>query len=391
MKSLLIASTYFPPQTGGISRMMEEICVALGPERVTCLTGVPAGDTDHERLQPAQVFRRPSAFANNRVMQALPLACSIGAIALRDRPRIVQLSTCDDGYVGLWLQRWLKLPFVVYAHGNEILSAIESDWEKPRLALRSAACVLANSRFTAGLLRGAGVRPEAIKIIPLGCDVEKFRPRDPDPDLRKKLLGPRAGGRVILTVGNLVERKGHDMVIRALPEICRTASEVTYLIVGDGTYRKRLEEIALEAGVRDRVVFAGKVPDEELAKCYSLCDVFAMPSRARLDARDIEGFGLVFLEANACGKAVVAGRSGGIEDAVVDGRTGLLVDPSDPRDIARAVLRLLSDDRLRGALGTQGHDRVQREYTWKIFGERVQGILVEAAEAPRLGSARLHP
>jgi phosphatidylinositol alpha-1,6-mannosyltransferase len=382
VKSLLISSTYFPPQTGGISRMMEEICVALGPRRVSCFTGVPETEGNSSRLASIRVYRRPSAFAGNEFMRSLTLACSFSEIAVRDRPRVVQLATCDEGYLGLQLHRWFKLPFVVYAHGNEILAAIDSDWDKPRLALKKAACVLANSRFTAGLLQTAGVAPESIAIIPLGCDTEKFRPRTPNLQLRKKLLGDRARGPVILTVGNLVERKGHDMVIKSLPAICQRVPDATYLIVGTGPFRERLDELAAELGVRDRIVFAGRVPDDQLPDVYAMCDVFAMPSRARFASHDVEGFGLVFLEAGACAKAVVAGRSGGIEDAVVDGLTGLIVDPSDARDIGQALIRLLTDSELRGRLGQQGRARVEKERTWSIVGARVQAILERIGGGP---------
>jgi len=308
-------------------------------------------------------------------MRALTLACSLSEIAVRDRPRVVQLSTCDEGYLALQLQRWFRLPFVIYAHGNEILAAIDSDWDKPRLALKKAACVLANSSFTAGLLQMAGVAAEAIAIIPLGCDISKFRPRRPNLQLRQKVLGDRARGPVILTVGNLVERKGHDMVIRSLPVVCQRVPDVTYLIVGTGPFKERLSELATELGLRDRIIFAGKVSDDELPDVYAMCDVFAMPSRARLASHDVEGFGLVFLEAGACAKPVVAGRSGGIEDAVVDGVTGLIVDPSDARDIGQALIRLLTDSELRGRLGQQSRDRVEKEHTWSMLGARVQSIL----------------
>jgi len=375
VKSLLISSTYFPPQTGGISRMMEEICVALGPTRVSCFTGVHEAQENSPRLASIRVRRRPAAFRGNPILRALTLACSVSEVLVRERPTVVQLATCEEGYLGLQLQRWFRLPFVVYAHGNEILAAIDSDWDKPRLALKKAACVLANSSFTAGLLRTAGVAPDAIAVIPLGCDIDKFRPRAPDPELRRKLLGNRERGPVILTVGGLVERKGHDMVIRSLPSVCQRVPHATYLIVGTGPFRERLDELAAELGVRDRIIFAGKVPDDQLPDVYAMCDVFAMPSRARLASHDVEGFGLVFLEAGACAKPVVAGRSGGIEDAVVDGFTGLIVDPSDARDVSQALIRLLTDSELRGRLGRQGRDRVEKERTWSIAGARVQGIL----------------
>jgi len=361
--------------------MMEEICVALGPAKVCCLTGVPEARAISPRLTSIRVYRRPGVFTRNRFIFALNLARLFSEIAVRGRPRVVQLATCNEGYLGLFLQRWFKLPFVVYAHGNEILAALDSDWDSPRLALQNAACVLANSRFTAGLVEKAGVAPEAIEIIPLGCDIERFRPRKSNPQLRRKVLGDRTAGPVILTVGGLVERKGHDMIIRSLPMICRRLPDVTYLIVGTGPFKERLSELASELGVRDRIIFADRVSDDELPDFYALCDVFAMPSRANLAFHDVEGFGLVFLEAGACAKPVIAGRSGGIEDAVVDGLTGLVVDPSDVQGIGQALIRLLTDSALRERLGQQGRVRVEEKHTWRIVGARVETILERVANS----------
>jgi phosphatidylinositol alpha-1,6-mannosyltransferase len=123
------------------------------------------------------------------------------------------------------------------------------------------------------------------------------------------------------------------------------------------------------------VIFTGKLPDADLAEIYALSDVFAMPSREQLDKCSVEGFGLVFLEANACGKAVVGGRSGGIPDAIEDGVTGFLVNPNDPDDTAAAIGRILTDHELASRMGTQGRARVVRTFTWQATGKRVQDIL----------------
>jgi phosphatidylinositol alpha-1,6-mannosyltransferase len=128
-------------------------------------------------------------------------------------------------------------------------------------------------------------------------------------------------------------------------------------------------------GVRDRVIFAGRIPDEELPDIYALSDLFVMASREQLETRNVEGFGLVFLEASACAKPVVGGRSGGIPDAVVDGVTGLLVDPHDPEDIAGALARILTNNHLASRLGQQGRSRVVNDFNWARVAGRVQGIL----------------
>jgi phosphatidylinositol alpha-1,6-mannosyltransferase len=377
MKSLLISSTYFPPQVGGISHFMGAISSVLGPDRVCCLTGVQADNGAERKDCEPRIYRRPAAFAKTNFLQAVGCGAAISQIMIRERPKAVQLATVGEGYLGLQLQQWLRLPFVVYAHGNDILAALDSSWDKPKLALQRAGRVLANSRFTAELVQRAGVNPERISIVHPGCDVEHFRPLAPDPVFKRRLLGDRAGDRVIVTVGGLVPRKGYDMVIRALPHLLRRCPDVTYLIV-TSSYRDnngKLESMARDVGVGDRVVFAYDVPNADLPRVYALSEIFIMPSRAHMEANDVEGFGLVYLEANACGKAVVGGRSGGIPDAVVEGVTGLLVDPQDPEAIATALVELLSNSELTTRLGRQGRARVIAEFTWNRVANKVQDIL----------------
>jgi len=306
-------------------------------------------------------------------VQAINLALTLSQIMLAERPQIIQLAMAYEGFIGLWLRRWLRLPFVVYAHGNEILDAMESDWQSPRQALRQADRVLACSRFTLDLVTKAGVDPERAVVVHPGCDANRFRPTQPTETLRETILGPRRHDRIILTVG-LESLKGHDMVIRALPRLLRNVPDVTYIVVGAGP-QERLDRLARELGVRDRVIFTGLVPDDDLPALYALCDVYVMPSRQDLAQHSVEGFGLVYLEANACGKPVIGGRSGGIGDAVADGVTGLLVDPHDSEAIANAIDLLLTNRELAGQLGHQGRSRVVNEFTCDIVGKRVQGIL----------------
>lgn len=375
-KSLLISSTYFPPQVGGISHFMAAVASTFPANRICCLTGVTikengaGGDADEFR-----VYRRPSAFARAKHLQAIGWGAVMAEIAIRERPQIVLLATAGEGYLGLWLHRWVRLPFIVFAHGNEVLAAIQDEYPRPRLALQQAHRVLANSHYTADLVAQAGVNADRIDIIHPGCDIKRFRPMPAQEGFRERLLGYRARDRVILTVGGLVARKGHDMVIRALPRLREKIPRITYLIVGDGPYRSQLEHLAAAMGVQEHVIFVGQVPDEDLPQIYGLCDVFVMPSRDDPRACDVEGFGLVFLEANACAKPVIGGRSGGIPDAIVDNVTGLLVSPHDPEDIANALIRLLSNQDVAVRMGQEGRARVAAEFDWQIVGRRIQKIL----------------
>jgi phosphatidylinositol alpha-1,6-mannosyltransferase len=162
---------------------------------------------------------------------------------------------------------------------------------------------------------------------------------------------------------------------------------VTYLVVGEGPYRDNLDRLAREVGVRDRVVFAGRVDADALPDVYALSDVFVMPSRVRLAASDVEGFGLVFLEANACGKPVIGGRTGGIPDAIAEGKTGFLVEPESVADIAGRLGTVLTDRELAAEMGRQGRTRVKAHFSWTDAAARVQELVsAMAARAAPQGS-----
>jgi phosphatidyl-myo-inositol dimannoside synthase len=374
MKTLLISGMYYPPVVGGLSQFTGQLATSLGKDRVCCLTGVTQQGRFAEDNGP-NVYRIPSAFADSRFRKVAGWGTALTQIMLRERPDVSMLTTIDDGPLALWLRKYLGLPFVVFAAGNEILDVIAEKWPKPLRALQTANRVLAVSQYTATLVERAGVDPARIDVIYSGYDTERFRPLPPREDLRRKLLGERIGDKVILTVGNLVARKGHDVTIRALPNLLRQVPDVSYLIVGDGAYRNQLETLAVELGVRDRVIFAGKLPDEDLPDLYALSDVFIMPSRAQLEQKDVEGLGIVFLEASGCAKPVIGGKSGGVPEAIQDGVSGLLVDPGDSEDVCRALTRLLTDPEFANRLGQQGHTRAVREFSWSKVAARVHGIL----------------
>ena len=373
--SVLVSGSYFPPQVGGISYLMAEICASLGSGAVSVLTGVPATGADETPVSPLKVYRRPRAFEADRAGYRFWLTLALAEIAVRERPRLLQFATIENTDTAWWAHRTLRLPFVVYAHGNDILSAIRNEWQKPRQVLGQAARVIANSRYTAGLVEQAGVDPRRIEIVHPGCDIDRFQPRQMDAAARRAVLGDRSDMRIVLTVGNLVERKGHDVAMRAMQRVIRRIPDACYLIAGDGPHRTALQELAGELGIAHRVVFAGRIASEQLPVYYNLCDVFLMPSRARMDQDDVEGFGMVFLEAGACGKPSIGGRSGGIADAIVDGRTGFLVDPGDPAQVAAALESLLGDPALAAEIGQNAFNHVLAEHNWPRTGARIGAIL----------------
>jgi phosphatidylinositol alpha-1,6-mannosyltransferase len=274
---------------------------------------------------------------------------------------------------GGWLVRvcrdLLGLRTIIYVHGEEvnIIDSYDFSRRRRRATLARADAVVAVSRFTRdSLVSLMGVDPAKITLIPNGVDVSRFAPRPAREDLRQKY--GLQGRRVLLTVGRLSERKGQDKVIEALPALHAAIPDLAYLMVGDGPLRMELEARARALDVQEVVRFAGSVAPGELVDHYALADAFIMANR-ELPSGETEGFGLVFLEANACGIPVVAGREGGSVDAVTDGVNGLLVDGADAGAIAGAVIRIFQDEALRGQL-VRGGIEVAARSGWADRVER---------------------
>ncbi len=231
------------------------------------------------------------------------------------------------------------------------------------------------SRYTAALLGDLGVPPERVHVVPNGTRPEQFdneQSRAAAATLRARYDLP-VDGPMLATVGRLVPRKGVDTVIRALPRIADKVPNTLYVVAGGGPDRPRLEALAADQGVSERVRFLGKVPDADVSGLYQACTAFVMP--ARQEGASVEGFGLVFREAGACGKPVIGAYSGGVPDAIEHGDTGLLVPPADPRAFADAAIQLLSDEALAARLGARGREVVHTEGTWDRVAERMVAVM----------------
>jgi phosphatidyl-myo-inositol dimannoside synthase len=268
---------------------------------------------------------------------------------------------------GGWLARacgrLFGLKTLIYIHGEEISTRTRYDegGQRRRRAFAAADGIVAVSRFTQDtLIRGFGVPAAKIELVSNGVDLTRFAPR-PRPLHLVDRYG-LAGRPVLLTVSRLYARKGMDRVIESLPAVLQRFPDLAYLIVGEGSYRSTLENLVADHDLGRNVVFAGAVPDYELTDHYSLGDVFVMANREMPDG-ETEGFGLVFLEANACGLPVIAGRAGGSVDAVTDQVNGLVVDGDDIASIAEAITRMFEDDGLRQKLRAGGAE-IARTSGW---------------------------
>ena len=218
----------------------------------------------------------------------------------------------------------------------------------------------------------ASSQEKMVRLAP-GIDIEHFSPAKKNPRIRHELgLDDK---KVIVSVGRLVHRKGQDFLIDALPLISQKIPNVHLLLVGEGPYRAELEKRSVALGVRDRITFIGRVQHSELPEYICAGDIFAMPSRSRLAGLEVEGLGIVYLEASACGLPVIGGTSGGAPDAVLEGETGFSVDGTSAPAIAEAAIRLLEDAQYSAQLGDQGRQWIIDQWRWEIWAEKFQTLL----------------
>lgn len=362
MKVLLVTND-FPPMTGGEATWYGRLCESLSADQVAVLAPRVAGDRVCDARVPYEVWRvraplSPGPLA--RVVQIILLGLAAGRLLKRERIAAVHLGHLYLGPIGVALNRLFHVPYVLYLHGGEMAPYMRHGLIRRIVAriVRAAQLIVVNSDYTRQGYEAMGIALPSTAILTFGVDVHRFRP---DLDTR----GVRArygldGARVLLTVGRLVERKGHDVVIRALTRVREAVGPVRYLIAGSGPEEARLRALARDQGCEREVVFAGRVPDEDLPGLYASCDVFVMPSRALPQRDGVEGFGIVFLEAGSAGKAAVGGRSGGIAEAVIDGETGCLVDPEDPAALASVLISLLQDPGRAREIGARARQRVEQ-------------------------------
>jgi phosphatidylinositol alpha-1,6-mannosyltransferase len=268
-----------------------------------------------------------------------------------------------QGLAGMWTKKALGLPYIAYCHGEDI-TQIDSRRYQPAIRdaiYRNADAVIAANEFARRNLVRIGVEDSAIYKLTPGVDSERFSPRQPRQDLVRQF--GLQGKTVLLSVGRLVARKGHGVVLRALAQLQDRVPPFHYLIAGEGSEEACLHSLVREFGLLNRVTFLGKVPDTELADFYALSDLFVLVNR-EVDG-DLEGFGMVFLEANAAGKAVLGGRTGGTAEAVIDNSTGLLVDPENIEETRKALELLLLNADLRNHFGERGRCRAVSEFSWE--------------------------
>jgi phosphatidylinositol alpha-1,6-mannosyltransferase len=388
----LVMADSFLPHSGG-SRVyyanLYKNLLEQYPDTITLLTKKVPGwrNFDSQNInQRFRISRRFNPLPNWKYGQ-LPKAFPqlVHASATLAAGRYDCMHCCDlfpQALNGVALSAVFGLPLLIFCHGDEI-SQTDRRRFQPRVRdfvyRRADALVAANQYAKDGLLR-IGIPSNRIHKVTPGVDLEHFRPGSPSKGLVDRFA--LAGKKVLLTVARLVPRKGHRIVLEALSVVSKQIPNLKYLIVGEGPEKERLEQIVQQLQLGGVVTFVGDVSHEQIAEFYKLCDIFIMINRLE-GGGDVESFGMVFTEANAMGKVVIGGRSGGTAEAVLDGTTGFLVDPESAPDVAGRLLLLLNDEELARSMGSAGLKRVIHEFGWKSRSDILRRISADLVSKRR--------
>jgi phosphatidyl-myo-inositol dimannoside synthase len=378
----LLLTSNFPPQYDGIASWMSQLAIHYGGDAMLVSVGREPGDEESDARQTVRLDRMPIPRERLRNFPGL-VAWSQRAAKLA-RIHGVSFTWCGNlkpaSYVALSLRLRMGVPYGVILHGTELLllRARGRGFAKliARALLGSAAVIVTNSEWTRGmtldLLEELGIAERANRVyaVPLGADLDRFRA-----GLDTTLVRAKYGlttGRWMLTVGRLVEHKGQDHAMRALSLLRESEPDLRYAIAGTGEHEDTLRALAARLGLADRVRFLGHVTDADLPSLYNVAELYLGASRVAVN--HVEGFGISLIEAAATSLPVVAGREGGMPEAVVDGVTGLLADPYDPASIAESIQRILRSPELAARLGEAGRRVAESKYSWQRVARDLRAI-----------------
>lgn len=369
MKHLLVTND-FPPKIGGIQSLLWEWWRRLPAESFAVLTSPYAGTAGFDAAQPFRIerTREPVLLPHPLMVRRInDMASEFGADFVVLDPAL------PLGLVG----PALRLPYMVVLHGAEVTVPGRLPVSRQVLGrvLRGADHVIAAGGYPAREGEHAAGRALPVTVVPPGVDTKRFVPvPEQDRAAVRARFGIAPDDEVVLGVSRLVTRKGYDTVIRAVAQLAPHRPRLRLVIGSTGRDEQRLRAIAAETNAP--VTFLGRVDHDDLPLLYGCADVFSMMCRNRWGGLEQEGFGIVFVEAAACGVPQIAGDSGGAAEAVVDGETGfVLADPTDSSALAARIARVLDDHRLRRRMADASRDRAVTDFDYDVLAARLAGVL----------------
>ncbi|MBL7197577.1 MAG: glycosyltransferase family 4 protein [Candidatus Omnitrophica bacterium] len=384
--NILFISFDYPPLLGGIAEVSYRVAKSLSESEDTLVVIAPAvGEyKEFDNKNNINTIRITNIIIIREIVLFFVMLYSVFKFKI---DVIQNLTWYPSAAISYFVSILTKVPYVIYVHAMDyfedrrgIINKLKYNCIRmfiKRLTFDRAKKITSISYFMKDKLAVRGIDALKIKVVYPGVDSARFVPRiDAKKIITKHGLENK---KILLTVSRLDDYKGHDMVIKTLPRLISKFPDIVYLVVGEGPNERSLRKLIDELNLSNYVIFAGWVDDTTIPLYYNACDIFIMLSREVASEAKVEGYGLVFLEANACGKPIIAGRSGGVEDAVIDGVTGILVDPLDLEEIGRAVTKILNDKHYAELLGTNGLGRIKDDgLDWHNVGRKIRVILSEA-------------
>jgi len=387
MKKSLLITYFFPPKLGGIENYFKNLCLNLPPDKIVVLAEPAENAEDIDKAFPFKVIRN-KLFPWPQIKPSwLPLFFTLKKIIKKDQIELLQFGHYSNLVTLGWLLKKISgLPYIVYTHGVDTLLPQNSNFQKNlmRRNLINADWVIANSQYMKKRLTDFGLNKSKIVVVYPSLPNDYFTEVSGQEALEDK-YGLK-NHKVILTVGHLIERKGQDDVIKSLPSIIKVYPELKYLMVGEGPYRKNLEDLASKLGVRENVIFTGPIEDRLELKLpfYKAADLFVMPTRELEGGKNVESFGIVYLEAQGAGCPVIASNIGGAPETMVPDETGLLVEPGRIKDLSDTILKLLADESRRHSMGEKAKKWVRQAFSWPHQARKVAFLLESNAISKKL-------
>jgi len=383
MNKALLISEIFPPIHGGSGRWFWELYSRLPREEYLIVAGASNETTEFDKTHNLNLERidlsSPSWGIKSKTGLIFYWRTFWQLKSLIKQHNITHLhcGRClPEGVMGWLLSIFTRISFLCYIHGEDVETASTSrelSWLVKKV-LSKASKLISNSNNTANILINSWeADPNKVVVLNPGCDATKFVPAEPDLKIKNSLGWENK--KVILTVGRLQRRKGHDMMISALPAIKEQHPDVLYAIVGNGDEKASLLNLVTKLKLEESVMFHAEISDEEMIQCYQQCDVFILPNRA--EGNDIEGFGMVLVEAQACAKPVIAGDSGGTAETMVIGETGFIIDCTQPEPIANKLIEILQSQEQCIKLGSAGRVHVEKTLDWRVHTEKAEALFTK--------------
>lgn len=374
---VLLVSVDFPPDQNGVSTISGHLSRELAREKgknFLVMAPKAPGDKAWDTAESYQAFRYPGN--ESGYWRFFPILFFMPWVILKYRARKILVMNIGYGGVIAWLLSFLyPLEYILFAYGYEFEKFKENPFLRKfylKIYSRARGVITCSDQIRKRLV-DFGVPAEKIDVAYPAADPLRFSPAADLAGFRKEKN--LEGRRVILSAGRLVERKGHDQVLRALEKIADQFPDILYVIAGAGPAEERLRGMTRELQLQPYVRFLGRVSEEDLNGYYNACEFFVMPSREIAAEGHIEGFGIVFLEANACAKPCIGGRSGGVTEAIAEGKTGFLVDPESVEELSEKMLFFLSKPEEARKMGAEGLKRLHQEFSWARYAEKVKRYL----------------